>query len=199
VSRDYSKVAPQFWTGPTGKALRSAGPEALVVGCYFMTCPSANMIGLYYVPLPVICHETGIPSEGASKVLRRVSATGFAQYDDETETVWVPEMARFQIDDTLKPGDLRIKGIVRELAAVRKCKFSRDFYEKYRAPFKLPELSWWGGDVEILGRPLEGPSEALRSQEQEQEQEQEGANPFPLASGSVGASTRRCRCPRSRR
>jgi hypothetical protein len=163
VSRDYAKVAPQFWTGPTGKALRAAGPEALIVGCYFITCPSANMIGLYYLPIPVICHETGIPFEGASKALRRVSATGFAQYDDETETVWVPEMARFQIADTLKSGDLQIKGIVRELAAVRKCKFSRDFYEKYRVPFKLPELSWWDGEVETLGRPFEGPSKEARN------------------------------------
>ena len=32
--RDYAKVAPQFWTGKTGKALKAAGPETVIVGLY---------------------------------------------------------------------------------------------------------------------------------------------------------------------
>ena len=58
--RDYAKVSPQFWIGKTGKAIKKAGPEATIVALYLMTCPHANMIGLYYVPLMYIAHETGL-------------------------------------------------------------------------------------------------------------------------------------------
>ena len=67
VMREYSKVSPQFWFGQTGKALRKKGPEALVVGMYLMTAPNANMLGLYYLPIVTIAHETGLGFEGASK------------------------------------------------------------------------------------------------------------------------------------
>ena len=56
--RDYAKVSPHFWTGTTGKKLRSS-PEAVIVAMYLMTCPHANMLGLYYMPLLYVAHETG--------------------------------------------------------------------------------------------------------------------------------------------
>ena len=72
--REYAKVAPAFWTGETGRHLRGDA-NAQRVAFYLMTCPSANMIGLYYLPLPVLAHEIGISLqgifEGPSKALRR--------------------------------------------------------------------------------------------------------------------------------
>ncbi len=65
--RDYGKVSPQFWIGRTGKSLRSAGAEAQLVSLYLLTNPHANMIGLYYMPLMFIAHETGLGMEGACK------------------------------------------------------------------------------------------------------------------------------------
>ena len=191
--RDYAKVSPQFWTGDTSKSLRSAGRDAQIVAFYLMTCPSANMLGLFYLPIPTLCHEVGIPSKGASEALRRVSEAGFAHYDAATETVWVVEMARFQVEETLAPNDNRIKGIVRELAAHRKCKFARHFYEKYRGQFNLPALSWWGDDGDPLPSPFGGAPEPLRSQEKEQkyeqkyEQKQEQDTSSGAAAPSVGS------------
>ena len=97
--REYAKVAPQFWTGTTGKRLRGMGRDVQVVALYLVTCPSANMLGLYYLPLPTLCHEIGMKPEGALKALRRVSEGGFATYDTASEHVWVKEMARFQIGE----------------------------------------------------------------------------------------------------
>src|SRR5437879_1147459 len=130
--RDYARIAPQFWTGETGKLLRESGRDTQVVALYVVTCPSANMIGLYYLPLPTLCHEVGITSQGARKALQRASEGGFAYYDDASEHVWVPEMARFQLGEQLKPGDNRIPAVVRELLAAKSCRFARDFYDKYR-------------------------------------------------------------------
>jgi hypothetical protein len=58
--RNYAKIAPQFWIGNTGRKLRDAGSEALLVALYLLSSPHANMLGLYYLPRPFIAHETGL-------------------------------------------------------------------------------------------------------------------------------------------
>ena len=159
--RDYSKVSPAFWAGETGRQLRGqANPQR--VGFYLFTCPASNMIGLYYLPLPTLLHEVGITKQGASKALRRLSEVGFAFYDTASEYVWVPEMACFQIGETLTMKDNRQKGVLRELENHRKCPFFNAFLDRYGEAYNL--------DVE---RVSEAPSKPLRSQEQEQEKEQE--------------------------
>ena len=160
--RDYGKIAPSFWTGETGRQIRAAGFQTQVVALYLLTCPSANMIGLYYMPLPTLCHETGSPSEGASKALRSLSEVGFSHYDAPSEVIWIPEMARFQIGETLSPKDKRIVAIVKTAESFRKCRFFQDFYNRYQIPFNLPKPC-----------PFDAPSMPLRCQEQEQEQKQE--------------------------
>ena len=67
--RAYGKVLPRFWTGETGKALRTLGAEAQVVAMYLVTGPSASWLGLYYLPMPTLCHETGRGLQGARKAL----------------------------------------------------------------------------------------------------------------------------------
>lgn len=159
--RDYARVLPQFWRGETGKSLRR-DPDAQVLAMYLMTCPSSTMTGLYYLPIPTIAHETGLTLEGASKALRRLSEAGFAHYDEQEEVIWVPEMARCQIDDTLPARDNRIKGVLRELEQYRSSRFYLAFFDRYRRDFHLPAPS-----------PFEGPSKPLRSQDQDQDQDQE--------------------------
>jgi hypothetical protein len=70
MPRDFAIVKSSFWTGETGRKLRAAGGDAQRVAMYLITCGSSNMIGLYYLPLPVMCHEIGITLQGASKALR---------------------------------------------------------------------------------------------------------------------------------
>lgn len=67
--RDYGKVSPHFWIGRTGKELRQAGPESQLVALYLLTSPHANMIGLYYMPLAFLSHETGLTMEGLRRGL----------------------------------------------------------------------------------------------------------------------------------
>lgn len=160
--REYGKVAPQFWTGDTGRQIRKYGRDCQVVAFYLLTCPSANMIGLYYLPLPVLMHEVGITKEGASKALRRLSEALFATYDEASEHVFVHEMASFQIGEPLAENDNRVKGIIREWQTMRKTPFYKDFHQRYAESFHLPSPS-----------PFEAPCKPLRSQEQEQEQEQD--------------------------
>lgn len=84
--RDFAKVAPSFWIGDTGRMLRKLGAEVQVAAFYLITAPGANMTGIYYLPMPTFCHETGPSPEGASKALRSLSEGGFAHYDPHSET-----------------------------------------------------------------------------------------------------------------
>lgn len=184
--RDYAIVKPQFWIGETGRRLREAGPEALLVAMYLLTCPNSGMLGLFYLPLVSIAHETALTLEGASEGLRRVSEAGFARYDHSSETVWVLEMATYQVAETLNPKDNRWKGVVRELETWRKSPFFADFVAKYKVAYGLPDslLS------EVSTSPLEAPSKPLRSQDHEQDQDQEQEQdqlPLTPPSGVVGS------------
>jgi hypothetical protein len=183
--RDFGRVLPQFWIGESGRLLRGHS-EAQVIALYFITCPSANAIGLYYLPLPTLCHETGCPIKGVPKALRRVSESGLARYSEVHEAVWVPEMARIQIGPILKPGDKRIPWVIKEATSNRKSPFLLNFYEKYREPFHLPDEGPW----KELRRPFEGASGSIPlEQDQDQEQEREsGAVEDPTATPSPGGN-----------
>lgn len=164
--RDYATVAPQFWLGKTGRELRKKGAEAQVVSFYLMTSPHANMLGLYYLPILYIAHETGLGLEGASKGLKSSIEAGFCSYDEDTEMVWVHEMAAYQVGKALKPGDNRCAGVRSEYASLTENCFLSSFYERYKDDFHL--------SIKRETRQIsEGASKGLRSQDQEQDQEQE--------------------------
>ena len=109
--RNYATISPQFWLGDTGRKLRKSGPECMVVALYMMTSPHSNMLGLYYLPVLYIAHETGLDPEGASKGLQMACEAGFCSYDHDSEVVWVHEMAAWQVGESLKPGDNRCAGV----------------------------------------------------------------------------------------
>lgn len=173
--RDYAKVTPLYWTGRTGKQLRGH-PEAQIIGLYLLTCRNSSMIGLYYLPLPTLSHETGLTFEGCSKGLRRLSEVGFAYYDEDREEVFVPNMARIQIGELLKKGDKQVISVRKLASACRDSKYFRTFVVKYADAYNL------GAELKELAErqgACDAPSMPLRSQEQEQEQEQDQEQDHP--------------------
>jgi hypothetical protein len=182
--RDYSKVSPKFWIGKTGKALRRSGPEALIVGLYIMTAPTANMLGLYYLQISSIANETGLGLEGATKGLQSAIEAGFCAYDHESEMVWVYEMAQYQIAESLTEKDLRVKGVQNEYDGLLENPYLEPFFDKYHDAFLMSKKR-------IYESPLQAPCKPLASQEQEQEQEQEqktGARAEQVAPAIAAAS-----------
>ncbi|PJO37577.1 replication protein [Delftia acidovorans] len=174
--RDYAKAVPKMWHGKTFKALRKH-PEGLVVALYLMTSPSSNMLGLYAQPVLYMAYETGLGEEGARKGLQQCIEAGYCSYDDESEFVWVHEMASYQIASELKGSDLRCKGIQKDYDALPDNPFLGEFFDRYAEAFHLHGRR--GGEGA-----MQPPCKTLRSQEQEQEQEQEKKEPY----GSVGSA-----------
>lgn len=183
--RDYGKVGPKFWIGATGKKLRAAGAEAQVVALYLMTSPHANMLGLYYLPQMFIAHETGLGIEGASKGLQSAIEAGFCEYNEASETVWVIEMAKYQIADSLTGKDLRIKGVQNEYDSLPTNPYLARFYDQYAAAFCMSSKR---GLQPSESSPFKAPSKPLVSQEQEQEQEQEQDTEAPDGAVTTAAA-----------
>jgi len=173
--RDYSAVVPTFWTGKTGREIRALGPECQVIALYLLTSPHSNMIGLYYLPKLFIAHETGLTIEGASKALVSLSKAQFCTYDEESETVFIHEMARYQIGADLVATDKRVKGVENELKKFHNNPLLNAFLKRYAEPYHLDF-----DDEEPS--PIEAPSKPLRSQDRTgQEQDRTGQEEAPSA------------------
>jgi hypothetical protein len=182
--RDYARISPKFWTGETGRALRKH-PNAQRLAVYLLTCPSANMIGVFYVAAPTICHEVGFTADELAPLWKVLADLDFAHYDHDREIVWVPNMAREQLDDALKPADRRVAGVVRQVDSIRRHPFARAFWERYAVAFSLathPEaeglVALFGGRVqrlEAVASPVLTPSKPSTSGKEDQEQEQDHA------------------------
>lgn len=189
--REYAKLAPTFWTGTTGKALRRRGSEGVIVALYLVSSPHSNMLGLFYQPVMYMAHETGLGIEGASKGLRDCIEVGFCDYDSDTEMVFVREMAAWQIAESLSSGDKRCRGIQKDYEALPDCPFLGAWFDRYAAAFHLKNRrSFEDEKQEVEQGASQAPSKPHRSQEQEQEQEQEigaSSKPLPTAPGSRGS------------
>jgi hypothetical protein len=146
--RDYSKISSTFWTGKTGKAIRK-DKDAQIVALYLMSSPHANMIGVFNCPIGYIQIDTGLSEEGASKGLQRLIELDFCTFDGELDTVWVHEMAKYQIGDELKETDNQIKGIRKQFENLPEGAIKQGFYDKYHVAFHLQDY-----------KPVQSPSKA---------------------------------------
>src|SRR5687767_573319 len=107
--RAWGKIAPQFWIGATGKRLRKH-KDARILAAYLISGSNANMLGLYYLPIPFITHESGLTEKEVTAAFKVLAAEGFACYDEDSEFVFVFAMAPWQIGE-LKTSDNRVREI----------------------------------------------------------------------------------------
>ena len=168
--RDYARISPRFWTGKTGKQIKEHSSDHVAVALYLLSSPHSNMIGLYYLPILYIAHESGVSEPRVKGVLADLSdpEIGFCDYDREAETVWVYEAARFQLGDN--PSDSQKKGAANQYRDAPACKFLEAFAAKYGSAIPLDRRSNLKDTPSI---PSGGGIDTLSSKEQEQEQEQE--------------------------
>lgn len=137
--RDYGKISPKFWIGKSGKAMRG-DMEAQIVALYLMTCPTSDMTGVFHCPLMYIAHETGLGLEGATKGLTSLIGFDFCTIDEDTDMVFVHEMAKFQIGEELKVNDNQVKGVKKAYLSMTG-KIKEAFFARYKDAFHLLDRS----------------------------------------------------------
>jgi hypothetical protein len=185
--RDYGLVTPKYWTGPTGRQIRAMGQAAQLVGVYLLTAPGSNMIGLYYLPLVILGHETNCTVEEARQILAALASIDYAHYDEGQELVWVVNMAFYQVGETIETRDKRWAAIAREVLGFSNSPFFARFLEVYGEPFHLKaDLE---GVLEGLASPLQAPSKGLRRAQRKfiQGPSRPTASPSDASSGDAPA------------
>lgn len=151
--RTHAAVSPLFWTRGTGKRLRG-NKSAQILAMYLMSAPSANMIGLFHLAIPTICHETGLTNKEVVAAFQVLGNEDFAHYDDEEELVWLPSGARTQIGESMSRRDKRFSQVERLVSSANGHRFALDFLRRYGEPFSIGNFDC---DVEA-GRCIEGAS-----------------------------------------
>lgn len=184
----YARILPTLWTGETGRRLRG-DTEAQIVALYLMTSPHANMLGVYYLPLAYLAHDTGLPSEGALKGLQRLIEEGFCSYEGASEVVYVRKFAEYQTGASLKRADNRVKSIREAVVELRHLPYVADFIRDYADAYHLRDLlNDEGGPAPRKGlrRGFEGASKPESESETESETESEPAAPAGPVGGLAG-------------
>jgi hypothetical protein len=134
--RSYGITKGRFWNGPTGREIRAAGADAQLVALYLFTGPHSNAIGLYYLPFELLLKHLALPGNRIRKSLLDLDRLHFAQYDTDTEVVWVREMAHHQLG-VLRPTDGRVKAASRLYAELPPNPYLGSFFDRYAADAQL--------------------------------------------------------------
>ena len=137
--REYTQVAPTFWTGSTGRQLRQKGSDHLLVAMYLISSPSSPMTGVYHLPFGYIASDVGISIEKVKLIMDELIEMGFCAYDHEAQWVFVSEMARFQVGSTLSLNDKRVSWIISQVAKCPSDFLKHSFYERYQDAYHLSE------------------------------------------------------------
>jgi hypothetical protein len=163
--RSYTILLSPFWTGPTGKRITAAGKDARIVSTYVLSCDHSNMIGLYRLPLLYVMEETGLKRREILSAIEKLRSLEFSQYDEDTEFVWVREMARIQNGllpgETLKEEDKRSKGIVALYKHLPSNPFLGPFFDRYADALRLPLRRDFHSERKDIQSPLHGASKPL--------------------------------------
>ncbi len=144
MSSYYGIVFPEFWTGPTGRAIREdGGKDGQVLALYLMSCRHATMIGLYRLLQADIRHETGLGEKGMVRGFDVLASLQFADYDLRTEHVWVREMAKFRLGlqkkSPLESSDNRIKAVQNLYDKLPENPFLSPFFDRYAKEVRLQD------------------------------------------------------------
>lgn len=153
--REYGRIYPSFWTGETGKIMRNYGSDCQITAVYLLSCPHANMIGLYYLPTAYMSNDIGMKDCAAQKALSDLELVGFSEYDHSTEFVWVYEMGFYQVAKTLKPNDKQVAGINKLYNSLSENPFLYRFWEKYHDAFHIEKARGTEAPSKTLLRPFE--------------------------------------------
>lgn len=138
-----------FWTGQTGRALRGK-PEAQILAAYLITAPGHHPSGLFFLPIVTAAHHTGIGVAQLCAAMSVLEELGFIEVDDQSEAVWVVNMA----DEQMPAGpatETEARDLLRHLRDFAGGPLYRRWMDRYGERFRNP-CSTLG---KTTGKPLE--------------------------------------------
>ena len=146
MSRKFAKVYPNTWKS---KKMRAVSSNAKLLAMYFLTSPFYCMVGIYQQLPEITCKHTGLSDEDFDQALHELKEVDFVRYDEDTEVVWVVDMAMSQVSDG-RLSERQQKGVLNELTRLHcECQFPfvDEFMAHYRERYdflpETPEDLYW--------------------------------------------------------
>lgn len=155
-----------MWTGRTGKGIRGEKSTQLLYA-YLITCPHANMIGLYHLPVAYIQADLALSPREIRSALERLRELGFLLYDFVTERIWVIDHWRHELgSEDLTKGengrwDNRGLRAVEQLRAHLGSELARRFLDRYPNTREFVAILVGEDPLKGLPSPSGDPSEGL--------------------------------------
>ena len=158
----YRTIDTSTWFDPKIKSLE---PDGKLLFVYLFSNSHGHVSGIYYLPVHLIAHETGIKEARVNTLLDTLFALSLVVYDRVSEVVWVKKMFDHQ-----GKGRLNDMAASKHLGTLHNCRLIKDFLEFYshrQIPYRYR---------------IEGYSPQEQEQKQEQEQDLGSGVPDPLSS-----------------
>jgi len=152
----YRTVDAAFWSDPK---INSLDPKGKLLALYLVTNPHSHVGGIYYLPEPVVMHETGLSKRELDTLWDTLSGAGFSRIDKKTSVVWVRKMFFYQ-----GRGEKNEKSVASHLRSLHNSCLVNEFLHAY------PTVAKWVSDRVSIGYPAQ---DFLRTPEQDQEKEQD--------------------------
>lgn len=121
----YRRVSPKFWQDPV---VRGWSDQQKLFAQYVLTCPQRNTEGLFWLPKAYMATDLGWTLDKVETVLHDIARSGFMEYDDATETLWICKALRYQSP----AGERQLAGAVNALADVPATPLFARFHEMCR-------------------------------------------------------------------
>ncbi len=84
--RDYGAVRVRFWAWAKDKEL---SPAARELALYCLTCPHANSLGFYRLPIAYIADDLGTVPDTVRETVSELSRIGFLRHDEKSGWCWI--------------------------------------------------------------------------------------------------------------
>lgn len=129
---NFARVVPALWRDHVFKEVVAQGPGHITLALYLRTNRYCNMLGLYAISTYHMVKQTGL--DNAKQILGDLIQTNYCAYDEESEFVWVYDMAKMQVPTPLNSKQL--KGIRNHLIRLyhdEDCPFVEQWMGKHKS------------------------------------------------------------------
>ncbi len=132
----YRTIESSFWSDPKVRAL---DPDGKLTFLYLITNDRAHVSGIFYLPMAVLAHETGLTPDRVSSVVQSLIELEIIAVDSERSILWVKNLFRYQ-----GRGPKNIASASKQLTTLHNSPLIKEFMARYKA-VKLPK-NWANPD-----------------------------------------------------
>lgn len=129
----FTMLPNNYWIRPEIKKL-GFNQKGLLI--YLTANTHSHFSGIYYLPLPLIEHETGLTRVGIDEMLQSLIDAELLAIDQDNEILWVKDRLKGE-----KKSDQQLKAVAKQLKSLPKCQLINDFlahYQDLKIPYEYP-------------------------------------------------------------